>query len=71
MGARRPTDQVLLFDVYRPRLPTPVGDCFKADGRRARFLIKPSAAGDRLLEQVTKRPARLARPYGCNGWVLG
>ena len=55
------------------RGPQPVGLCFAADGRTAKFLVDKSYAGERLLDLLTKHPnapSRLARPYGLTGWVV-
>ena len=72
-GARFPTDRKLLYARYGPALPHPVGLCFKADGRIARFLVEQSPYGDEVLAMLGKypeAPTRLARPYGLNGWVV-
>ena len=78
-GARRPTDRKLLFDppgqvAYRLfGRPQPVGFCFAADGRRAKFLVNEGQWGDALLDLLArnpKAPARVARPYGVRGWLV-
>jgi hypothetical protein len=53
--------------------PRPVGHCFQADGRRARFLVDEGSAGDALLDLLArhpKAPARPVSPYGVKGWLL-
>ena len=72
LGSRYPTDRKLLYESYGD-LPGSVGHCFQADGRRARFLVDKSFAGEKLLDLLAKyphAPSRLAKPYGMNGWVV-
>jgi hypothetical protein len=78
LGARRPTDRELLFDqsgraAHLLGRPQPVGFCFRASGRRARFLVDKGKGGDALLDLLTRypeTPARPARPYGVRGWLV-
>jgi hypothetical protein len=78
LGSRRPTDRKLLFErpgqaTYLLTRPRPVGFCFQADGRRARFLVNEGQWGDALLDLLArnpKAPARVARPYGVRGWLV-
>jgi hypothetical protein len=77
LGSRRPTDRELLFDppgqARYPLRPWPVGHCFQADGRQARFLVNVGSRGDALLDLLArhpKTPARPARPYGTRGWLV-
>jgi hypothetical protein len=77
-GSRRPTDRELLFDrpgqaAYLLGRPQPVGFCFQAEGRQARFLVDKGAAGDALLDLLARHPkaqARPAQPYGVRGWLV-
>jgi hypothetical protein len=77
-GSRRPTDRKLLFDrpgeaAYLPGRPQPVGHCFEADGRLARFLVDEGPLGDALLDLLRRHPlaqACPARPYGTSGWLV-
>jgi len=53
--------------------PQPVGLCFAADGRSAKFILDQSFEGKQLLDLLSnypEAPARLARPYGLTGWVV-
>jgi hypothetical protein len=78
LGSRRPTDRKLLFErpgqaTYLLTRPQPVGHCFQADGRQARFLVNEGQWGDALLDLLASRPrtpARPARPYGPRGWLV-
>jgi hypothetical protein len=78
LGSRRPTDRELLFErpgqaTYLLTRPQPVGHCFQADGRQARFLVNEGQWGDALLDLLArnpKAPARVARPYGVRGWLV-
>jgi hypothetical protein len=78
LGSRRPTDRKLLFErpsqaTYLMTRPQPVGFCFQADGRQARFLVNEGQWGDALLDLLARNPkaqARLARPYGPRGWLV-
>jgi hypothetical protein len=79
-GSRWPTDRQLLFKHRRQETlreflaaPQPVGHCFQADGRRARFLVDKGSDGDALLDLLAsppRTPARLAKPYGVRGWLV-
>lgn len=79
-GSRWPTDRQLLFKQRRQgslreflATPQPVGHCYQADGRQARFLVDKGSDGDALLDLLArhpKTPARLARPYGPSGWLV-
>jgi hypothetical protein len=78
MGSRRPTDRQLMFwarsgQAEYMRGPQRVGLCFQADGRTAKFILERSFEAEKLLDLLSKypnAPARLARPYGLNGWVV-
>src|SRR5688500_5775517 len=74
LGSRHPTDRKLLFDQPRRDLrPWPVGFCFQADGRKAKFLVDEGERGEALLDLLASRPktpARPARPYGPRGWLV-
>ena len=55
------------------RGPQPVGFCFAADGRTAKFILDQSSESEKLLDLLSKypnAPSRLARPYGLTGWVV-
>ena len=79
-GSLWPTDRQLLFKQRRPgslreflATPQPVGHCYQADGRQARFLVDEGPQGDALLDLLASRPrtpARPARPYGVKGWLV-
>ena len=76
-GSRRPTDRELLLDRSGRAAylwgPQPVGFCFQADGRQARFLVNEGQWGDALLDLLASRPrtpARPARAYGIKGWLV-
>jgi hypothetical protein len=78
LGSRRPTDRELYWESQASQAgymmgPQPVGHCFQADGRRAKFLIDPGEDGDALLGLLARHPeapARLARPYGIRGYLV-
>jgi len=80
LGSRWPTDRELFWE---PRAttpaehvlgrPQPIGHCYQADGRRARFLIDKGPGGDALLDLLARypeAPARLAQPYGPKGYLV-
>jgi hypothetical protein len=77
-GSRRATDRQLFWQSLSSQVaylagPQPVGYCFQADGRRARFLIDEGPGGDALLDALARypeAPARPARPYGPRGWLV-
>ena len=72
-GSRRGSDRELYY--WRPQAnyaeyflgPRPIGFCFEADGRRARFIVDEGSRGDALLDKLAKypnAPARPCQPYG-------
>ena len=78
-GSRWPTDRKLMFWENQSgqseymRGPQPVGFCFAADRRTAKFILDKSSEGEKLLDLLSKypnAPSRLARPYGLTGWVV-
>jgi hypothetical protein len=73
LGSRTGTDQKLLYQRYGPTPPFPVGFCFQASDRRAKFLVDAGQLGDELLDRLArnpKTPARPAKPYGLKGWLV-
>jgi hypothetical protein len=78
-GSRWATDLQLSFDHRQAGLreymagPQPVGLCFQASARAARFLVNEGPLGDALLDLPASRPrtpVRLAQPYGPRGWLV-
>ncbi|HJQ94144.1 MAG TPA: hypothetical protein VJ935_00350 [Acidimicrobiia bacterium] len=53
--------------------PQKIGWCIAGSGRTAKFLVDASKRGDALLDSLAKypeAPARPAKPYGSNGWLV-
>lgn len=73
-GSRWPTDVKLLFEEYGLYTKaTPVGFCFNAEDRRARFRVDDTPLGNKFLDHLARvpdRPVRLARPWGPTGWLV-
>jgi hypothetical protein len=79
-GSRWPTDRQLLFKSRRQEslreflaAAQPVGHCYQANGRQARFLVDKGPDGDAMLDLLASRPktpARPAKPYGVKGWLV-
>ena len=77
LGSQRPTDRKLLLEPPGRAAylwgPQPVGFCFQADGRQARFLVNEGQWGDALLDLLARNPmapVRPAKPYGVTGWLV-
>ena len=81
-GSRWPTDRQLLFRQYRQgtlreflAAPRPVGHCYQADGRQARFLVDKGSDGDALLDLWPRAPGlrhvRRGRTGLGGGWSEG
>ena len=72
-GSKYPTERKLLFFNSANQTeyflgPQPIGFCFQADGRTAKFIVDRGPIGDAFLDRLAK--TRLAKPWGTNGWVV-